>query len=86
MDLHRTIALLLSPATAALIASLGTYMMEFDPVSLFIALVLIVLCPVTNIVRKSLSGEMDTLVPDRFARGRSSYKLLPTTQLPQPSC
>ncbi len=69
MDLHRTMALLLSPVTAALIASLGTYMMEFDPVSLFIALVLIVLCPVTNIVRKSLSGEMDILVPDRFARG-----------------
>ncbi len=69
MDLHRVIALLLSPVTVAAISSLGVYAMYPDPLGLIVALLLIVICPVANVVKKSLSGEMDILVPDRYARG-----------------
>ncbi len=69
MSLHKAIALLLSPVTIALVSSLGAYYMEPDPFSLAISLILIVFCPVINVVRKSLKGEVDILVPDRFSRG-----------------
>ncbi|GEM_PF-1040058 len=69
MDTHRAIALLLSPVTIAAISSLGVYAMYPDLLSLIVSFLLIVICPVANVVRKSLSGEMDILVPDRYARG-----------------
>ncbi len=69
MDIHRAIALLLSPVTIAAISSLGVYAMYPDPLGLTVALILIVICPVANVVKKSISGEMDILVPDRYARG-----------------
>ncbi len=69
MNLHKAVALVLSPVTIALISSLGTYYLEPDFYGLAIAIALIVFCPVINVVRKSLRGEMDILVPDRFSRG-----------------
>ncbi len=69
MNFHKVIALLLSPVTVALISSLGTYLVEPDPVGLVIAMMLIAFCPVINVVRKSLKGEVDILVPDRSSRG-----------------
>ncbi len=69
MNFHKVIALMLSPVTIALISSLGTYLVEPDLVGLIIAMILIAFCPVINVVRKSLRGEVDILVPDRSSRG-----------------
>ncbi len=69
MDVHRAIALLLSPVTIAAISALGVYAMYPDILGLIVSFLLIVICPVANVVKKSLSGEMDILVPDRYARG-----------------
>ncbi len=69
MDTHRTIALLLSPVTIAVLSTLGVYALYPDPIGLIVAIALIVVCPVFNVVRKSVSGEVDILVPDRFSRG-----------------
>ncbi len=68
MNLHKAVALLLSPVTITLVSSLGTYYVEPDLFSLVIALILIAFCPVINVIRKSLKGEIDILVPDRFSR------------------
>lgn len=69
MDAHRALALLLSPVTVAVISVLGVHQMHPDLMGLIVSLALIVVCPVMNVVRKSLSGEMDILVPDRYSRG-----------------
>lgn len=69
MDAHRALALLLSPATTAIISILGIHSMYPDPVGLILSLALIVVCPVIKVVSKSLSGDMDILVPDRHSRG-----------------
>ncbi len=68
MDLHRAIALTISPITVAAITS-ATLLKGVD---LLVAMILLVLLPPAPIVLKSVRDEegFDLLVPDRFMRGK----------------
>ncbi len=69
MNLHKMIALVLSPVTISLVASLGTYVLDPNPLNLLISIVLVTFCPIISVLRKSITGEIDILVPDRPSRG-----------------
>ena len=68
MNLHRAVALLLSPTTVAFIAVLGSFTIEMNSTYLLISLVLLVVCPVLRITLLAIRGKIDVLVPDRFSR------------------
>ncbi len=68
MNLHRAIALTLSPITAALITSIFT----LEGLDLLVGLIFLVALPPAPIVLKSIKEgkKFDPLIPDRFMRGR----------------
>jgi len=69
LDLHRTLALTLSPVTVGLITVLALGLSEGSLVSTLVSLVFIVILPVADVIRRYLKGEIDILVPERSVRG-----------------